>query len=186
MKGKAGLIAAAALILLPGWGRAAPPAAGTISVEVKPADAELAPSVQAFVNAADEALAAKGFTILEQPGHAAFEAELSLSRERVGTGSAKVPAERAVVTPGDSPDRVGAGIRIPLRTGKSQLVPLERTRLEFRIRKRGEEAVMWQGTAVTVRAGGTQKGEDEVVASDLAEAILRGYPAQPQEVIGVP
>jgi hypothetical protein len=186
MNKRVGLIAAAALGLLSTMAGAAPPAGGTISVEAQPADAELGRSMPSFVSAADEALATKGFTILEEPGHAAFVAELSLSRVRVGTGSAKVPVDRAAVIPGDSPDRVGAGIRIPLSTGKSQLVPLQKTRLQIRIRKRGEENVLWQSTAITVRAAGTRKGQDDTVASDLFEALLRDYPAQPRDVIGVP
>jgi hypothetical protein len=183
-------IAAAALALALAWGAplpAAPPAApGTISIEATGADAELRASVPAFVNAMDEALTAKGFTILQEPGHAAYVAELSLSRAEVGTGTAKVPVSGSVITPGDSSSRVGAGITVPLPTGKSRLVPLQRTRLELRIRKRGEESTMWQGAAITVRGAGTKKGQDEAVASDLTQAILRAYPAEPEDVIGVP
>ena len=181
---------AAAMALVPIWGgslsAAAPPSGGTISIEPRNVGGDYDASTPVFVNAAGEALAAKGFTILEDPGHAAYVAELILSRAEVGTGSAKVSTGGAAVTPGGAYGSVGAGVIIALPTGKSRLVPLQRTRLELRIRKRGEEAVVWDGAAVTVRAAGTRKGADEVVASNLSEAVLRSYPAEPANVIGVP
>jgi hypothetical protein len=182
-------IVALAIALAPIWTGslpAAPPAGGTISIEPRTADGDYDSSMQSFVHAASEALATNGFTILEDSGHAAYVAELTLSRAEVGTGTAKVMAGRADVAPGGAPGSVGAGITIPLSTGKSRLVPIQRTRLEMRIRKRGAGGVVWDGVAVTVRAAGTPKGADEAVAADLSEALFRSYPAQPEGVVGVP
>lgn len=182
-------IAAAAMMLAPIWGgslSAAPPSGGTISIEPKTASGDFESAMPSFMNAASEALAAKGFTILEDSGHAAYVAELTLSKDEVGTASAKVPAGKATAVPGGADGSVGAGVVIPLSTGKSRLVPLERTRLELRIHKRGEDAALWDGVAVTVRPAGTRKGADETVATDLCEAILGSYPAQPEDVVGVP
>jgi len=165
---------------------AAPPEGGTISIEPKTADGDYESSMPSFVNAATEALAAKGFTILEDRGHAAYIGELTLSRVEVGTGTAKASAGRTNAMPGGAGGSVGVGVIIPLPTGKSTLVPLQRTRLELRIRKRGEEATVWDGAAVTVRPAGTKKGADEVVAADLSTAMLRSYPAVPEGVVGVP
>jgi hypothetical protein len=97
-----------------------------------------------------------------------------------------VPAGRATAGGGGPGPSVGAGVVIPFSTGASALVPLVRTRLELRIRKRGADGVVWDGAAVTVRAAGTKKGADEPVAVDLSEALLRGYPTEPEGVIGVP
>lgn len=138
-----------------------------------------------FVNAAGEALGAKGFTILLDPGHAAYVAELTLTRIDVGTGSAKAGVGSSTVAPSTS-GSVGGGVTVPLSTGKSRLVPLQRIRLEIRIRKRGEEATVWEGAAVTIRAAGTRKGADDMVASNLSEAVLRSYPARIGGVVGVP
>jgi hypothetical protein len=113
-------------------------------------------------------------------------AELTLSRVDVGTGTAKVPTGKSAVMPGGASGSVGAGVIFPLSTGQSTLVPLQRTRLEMRIRKRGEDNVVWHGAAVTIRAAGTRKGADELVASDLSQAVLRSYPAEPEDVVGVP
>jgi hypothetical protein len=157
---------------------ATPPASGTITIETADAGPDLATSMQTFINAVGDAFSARGFTLLEEPGHSAFVVEMGVRRDEVGTGSARIAVGSAQM--------VGAGVRIPLSGGKSAIVPLQRTRLEIRIHKRGEQDVAWQGAAVTVRAAGTAKGEDKRVASDLASALLRAYPAQPENVIGVP
>ena len=191
MKKKAGSIASAAALALAAtsggaaWG-ADPLTPGTISIEAKAAEAEAGASMPSFVNAVDEALGARGFTTLEEPGHAGLVADLSLSRVAVGTAAARVPVGGMAAGPGGPFGSVGAGLRVTLPTAKTRIVPLLQTRLEIRIRKRGEEKIVWQGAAMTVRAAGTRKGQDEVVASDLTEAIFRAYPAQPEGIISVP
>ena len=140
-----------------------------------------------FVVAANEALGAKGFTILPVPGHSAYVAELTLTRTDIGTSTVKaLTGSSSSVTPGVVPGAVGAGATVPLATGKSRLVALQRIRLEIRIRKRGEDGTVWNGAALTVRAAGTRKGADEMVAADLSEALLRSYPAEMGGVVSVP
>lgn len=184
------LILAAAALLLPVLGgslSAAPPApnGGTISVAFKTGDGEYSASMPAFMGATDDALATKGFTILDDPGHAAYLAELTLTRIEVGTGTAKVPHGSASVAPGIG-GGAGAGITVPLSAGETRLVPLQRIRLDMRITKRGEDGIVWAGAAVTVRAAGTKKGADAVVAADLSNALLSSYPVSAGEVITVP
>jgi hypothetical protein len=164
---------------------AAPPESGTISIETT-ADGVPGAVQAVFAGAVSEAFGTRGFTMIEEAGHAALVAELRLSREQVGTAPAAVPVEDSVVTPGDSSNRVGAGISIALPTAKRRLVPLERTRLELRLHRRDETAILWQGTAMTVRAAGTRTGRDDAVAADLTEALLRTYPAQPDGIVTVP
>jgi hypothetical protein len=159
-----------------------PPTAGTISIE--PAGGEAAPP--SFVAAVNEALGARGLTMLEQPGHAGFVAELTVTREQVGTTTAEVESDGAAITPGDAIGRVGAGISIALPTNKARITPLVRTRLDLRIRRRGEADAAWQASAVTVRPAGTRAGQDAAVAGALAEAMLRLYPAAPTATISVP
>ncbi|WP_442681372.1 hypothetical protein ACSBM8_09480 [Sphingomonas sp. ASY06-1R] len=185
--GWAGLIGAIALAALPSALSAAPapPAGGTISIAPKTADGDYDAALSSFVEATTEALGEQGFTILDAD-HAAYSADLILSRADVGTGTAKVPRDRASGEPGGAFGSVGVGVRIPLPTGKSNIVPLQRTRLELRIRKRGTPDIVWNGAAVTVRAAGTPKGADARVAADLSNALLRSYPLQPPTDIGVP
>jgi hypothetical protein len=188
MTGRIRLIATVAAILasMPGSSVLAdPPGAGTISVEVKTADGAFDSSTAAFVNAISDALAAKGLTTLDDPGHAAFVAEATLSRAEVGTRTTRArPGSYAARTTGSA--GVGAGFAVALPAGQTRLVPLQRVRLEMRIRKRGEEGVLWSGVALTVRAAGTPKGADDVVASDLSGAVLRSYPATSEGVATVP
>ena len=183
------LIATAALALaaIGGGAQAAapPPRGGTISIEPRDASGDYDPSTQTFVDAAAQALAARGFTILHDPGHSAYVAELFLSRDDSGTAKARAPAGRAAATPGGSPG-VGVGGAIPFSTGRSRLVPLRRSQMGVTIRQRGDADGAWPGAAMTVRSAGAREGADSRVASDLSEAILRAYPAQAAEVVGVP
>lgn len=188
-KGPASIVAAA-VVLASIWGgallAASPPSGGTISIEPRAGEGD-ASAMRPFVVAANEALGAKGFTILAEPGHAAYVAELTLTRVDLGTSKAKaLTGSSSSITPGAVPGAVGAGATVPLSTGKSRLVALQRIRLEMRIRKRGEENILWDGVALTVRAAGTRKGADEVVAADLSEAVLRSYPVEIGGVISVP
>jgi len=178
-----GLVLAAALALAPFLKDAAsaaspPPAGGTIAIEPRTGDGEYDPSMPAFVNAVSEAFTDKGFTILEDPGHTAYEVDLILSRADVGTGLGKAG--------GASVGIAGTGVVVPFSTGRSNVVTLLRTRLEIRIRKHGEQDAVWDGTALTVRATGTKKGSDDAVAADLSQALLQAYPASLGEAIGIP
>ena len=183
------LIAVTGMSLTPIHGgslSAAPPSGGTVSIEPRTADGDYDASMHSFLEATAEALAARGFTILADPGHAAYVAELILSRGEVGTGLTKAASEHAAVAPGGDFTAVGAGLTIPFSTGQSRLVALERTKLELRLRKRDDKRVIWDGAAVTVRAAGTRKGSAGTVASNLSEAVLQNYPAEPEGVVGVP
>jgi hypothetical protein len=190
MRQRLGYLAAAAAVLAGVSGgvlRAAPPEAlGTISVEARAIEQTLRSSVPIFVDAVGRTLADKGFTTLEGSGHARLVADLSLSRVDVGTTTTKVAVAGSAIEPGGSTSRVGGGISVSLPTAKVRTVPLQQTRLEIRIRKRGEDIVLWHGAALTVRAADTREGQDAAVSSALSEAILRGYPAQSDTVISVP
>lgn len=177
-------LAGCALLIATAAAAEAPPP-GTISVESKVADPALTPATPAFVNAIDDALAAKGFTVLEGAGHAGLVAYFHLTRVDVGTGKAKVLTGKASTGPGGS-EGVGASMLLPLPTGKVKDVPLRQTRLELAIARRGGDAILWQAAAVTVRPAGTREGKDERVAANLAEVLLRTYPAQPDDVVSIP
>jgi hypothetical protein len=172
-----------AMAVLAAMASAAPPgpAGGTISIEAAGNDTAL----PIFAGAAGTALAARGFTLLEGAGHAGLVADLLLSRSEVGTTSTKVAPSRSSASPGGSAG-VGASVLLALPTTKMRTVPLRQTRLEIKIHKRGESEVLWHGIAITVRAAETKTGRDEAVAADLAEALLRAYPAQPEDIVSVP
>jgi hypothetical protein len=176
------LLATIALGLAPIGGAvlhaATPPDGGTISIEAKTVDGSYDASLPSFVDAVSQMLTARGFTVFDDAGHAASVVELLLSRDRVGTGMGKAS--------GQGVSAFGTGVSVPLSTGASDLVRLQRTRLELRIHKRGETGIVWDGAAVTVREAGMRKGIDATVASDLTRALFQSYPAQPKDVVGVP
>jgi hypothetical protein len=178
--------AATALLLLAsslGLARAAEAQTlGTISVDPMPVDPSLRASLSTFVDDVDSTLADKGFTTIKGPGHARFVAELSLTRTDVGTTTAKVSVAGSEIAPGGFSSQVGGGVTVMLPTAKVRTVPLQQTRLEIRIKKRGEDAVIWHGAALTVRAA----GQDRAISADLAKAILRTYPEQAEGVASVP
>ncbi|WP_174291572.1 hypothetical protein [Sphingomonas bacterium] len=157
---------------------AVPSQNGTICVEAaRPGTGDDA-SPRAVVTAAAAALGARGFTILNDPDHAAYIAEVTLRQEEVGTARAKVRA--------GGPSVAGAGLSLPLPSGKYNLVPLMRSQLYLEIRKRGGPAVLWHGAAVTVRSVAARDGSEEQVASALSLAALQDYPNQSTQIASVP
>ena len=165
----------------------APPAlSGSISVEPIAVDPALKASVPAFVEAVGNALAQREFMLIDGAGHARLVADLTLKRTEIGTTTEKVPVSGASLIKGGNLTRVGGGVNIALPTSKSKTVPLQQTRLDVRIRKRGENTVLWHGAALTVRPANGHEGQDSAVATDLSAAIFSNYPAQSEDVASIP
>ena len=180
------VIAVLAPLLLASPAPAADPIVpGTISVEPSAVEPEARASMPAFVEAVGHALTAREFTLLDA-GHGRFVAHVTISRVAVGTTTAKVPVAGREMQTGGPSSSVGVGLNVSLPTAKTKTVPLQQIRLDISIRKRGEQAVLWQGAAMTVRAPATAEGKDAAVATDLSEAIFRVYPAQAEGLISVP
>lgn len=152
----------------------APPPGGTISIAATTGDGEYDAALPAFVEAAAAALTDRGFTVLNDPGHAASTLDLVLSRSDIGTAPRKVAGQGKL--------SLSAGMVVPFSTGRSDLVPIRRVRLEMSLRRRGAAAIVWHGAAVTVR----EAGGDVSAAADLSRALLGRYPAQPAGIVGVP
>ena len=157
---------------------ATPPSGGTIAVT----SSDDADPDDAFERRAREAATARlgdrGFTILNDRDHAAYVAEVITSRSNVGTSVTR--ARR------DAPAVLGSGVNIPLASGKSSFVAMQRTTIEIRIRKRGSPAVLWHGSAVTVRAGEPTAARAERLAAELSQAALSSYPVVTETAISIP
>lgn len=163
-----------------GVARAAPlPSSGTISVAADASDT--AESVPAFIEALNSQLSAKGFTVLKTPGHAALVAHVHVTRNDRGTVSAKTSRDAPIASVG-----LGTGVSVPFGRTGSHDVALQQTRLDIGISKRGDDRIVWQASAVTVRPDDNRRGGDEAVAQDLAEAALRTFPGQSGHVVSVP
>ena len=174
------VLTVAVIMLTPGpsWSAGPPPHGGTVFVGAANAREDDHTSTQLSVNAATTALGNKGFVFLDDPGHAAYAAEVVVNRTDVGMGQEKVPAGRASM--------MGAGVTVPFSTGQSRVVPLVRTEVEITIRRRGDSAALWHGSAVTVRSLGSRGGADDTVLSVLTTAALAIYPREATEPVGVP
>ena len=164
---------------------------GTISLETSSIHPAPGYTVGAFVEAVTEVLANRGYTILEGHGHARLVAELFVTQVPIGTANAKVPpAEKPTIAgrgvSGEGVTGAGGSLFVPLPSGKVRLVSILQTRLEVRIKKLGEDGVVWSSAALTVRASNSGNGRERIVAADLAKAIFQVYPAQPDSVIAVP
>ena len=168
-----GLVGAGATPDLP-----APRDGGTISVTAITSTEAADPLTTVSVDAATTALGQRGFTILNDPAHAAYSAEVITSRTEVGTSVAKGRTGPALAT--------GAGVNIPISRGKSILAPMLRTEVEIRIRRREDRTVLWHGAAMTVRSAAARDGGAGQVAFALSQAALSSYPIQTQTVISIP
>ena len=161
---------------------ATPPQAGTLAVEARHGDGSQDGATDAFRDAAAGALAARGFTLLDGAAHAAYWMELVIGTSDVGTGDAKVAPSRPDLMTGGVAGAVGSVFKAPLPSGKNRHVALQKTRLDMILRQRGVDAPVWRGSAVTVRSADRQ-GE---AAAALCDALIRAYPFQSEDVIGVP
>lgn len=176
------MLMVAAAMLLPVMASAADvPSGGTISVSMREDASGQAGAADAFVDAATLALSDKGFTLLDD-GHAALVMELVIRASEVGTGTGKVEKSNSDLMPGGVSGAVGSSLSLAVPSGKTRHVALERTELEMRLHRRGDAAVIWSGSAVTVRPADKRAS----AATALCNALLRAYPEQPDTVIGVP
>jgi hypothetical protein len=157
--------------------QASPVVGGTVAITT-PSAREGEPSAAISSDAAAKAFGLRSFTILNDPAHAAYVAEVITTRTAVGTAVAQGRAGQALAT--------GGGVSIPISKGKSILVPLQRTRVEIRLRRRGETEVLWHGAAVTVRSAAAPDGSADQVAFALSQAALSSYPTQTVGEISVP
>ena len=149
----------------------APPKGGTISVAPAAGEAGAEPAGPEVADGVGEALGAHGFTMLNDAGHSAYIAQVTLKRSDVGTGTAKVPTGKASAAPGLF-GAAGGGITVPLGGGKTREVTLTRFQLDLRIVRRSTDAVVWRGSAITVRPA-DGPGSSRAVAAALGEAVLR-------------
>lgn len=159
---------------------------GTISLETSSVHPAPGYSVDAFVDAVGEGLANRGYTMLEGHGHARLVAELLLTQVEIGTANTKVSQTGKPTVAGRGVAGVGGNMTVSLPSGKLKVVPILQTRLEIRIKRLGEEDIVWSGTALTVRPSNSGNGREKIVAADLVKAIFGAYPSQPESVITVP
>jgi hypothetical protein len=157
---------------------AAPRSGGTIAVRTIEEGGDDDPLKQISLDAVTAALGMKGFTILDDPDHAANIAEVVIKRTEVGSSLARGRVAPPIVT--------GMAVTIPTSRGKSVVVPMQRTELEIRVRRRGEQQPFWEGAAVTVRSADARNASAEQLATMLSQAAIGPYPSVVTSAISVP
>lgn len=78
---------------------------------------------------------------------------------------------------------LGVGLGINLGGGRSAQVE---TTLAVRILRRGDQMVIWEGTAVQSAKAGSPAAQPGIAASKLAEALFKDFPGVSGETIRVP
>ena len=78
---------------------------------------------------------------------------------------------------------LGVGLGINLGGGRSAQVE---TTLAVRILRRGDQVVIWEGTAVQSAKAGSPAAQPGIAASKLAEALFKDFPGVSGETIRVP
>ncbi|HWK35516.1 hypothetical protein, partial [Sphingomonas sp.] len=143
----------------------------------------------AYAEAVGHALAEAGFTLLRQPGHARYAAEITVTQEAHGSVIAEAPRRPPWVSGGTQSGRTGGSVSVPLPSGKGQVSTLVSTAIEIRIRQRADAddaAPRWSGRAATAQATGTREGAPAAVAAKLVGALFRNFPADSGLSISVP
>lgn len=132
--------------------------------------------------AVSETLGERGFTILDDPAHAAMVAQVSVTRDDVGTAIGTSPRQPSSVSSG--------GVTVPLSGGGAALATMQRTTIDIRIRRRGDGngdgRISWHGAAVTVRPAPRDAAAADRLALALSRAALSTYPRSVEAPIGIP
>lgn len=158
----------------------APP--GTVTVVLAAGEARPMPSDRPFADAVGQALGEANFTLMPQPGHSRYVAEVSVGREARGLVTARAPTDRAQAGIGSW----GPSIRVPLSSKKMQLRNLVSTTLTVRILTLADHHPVWTGSAVTVQPEEPQGDASPTVALKLARAVVAAYPHPLATPVSVP
>lgn len=156
------------------------PTAGTVTIGAITGEALTEPARVVFRDAVERALAARGFTLLGDPGHGRYVADVTVDRQARGA----VSAGRA----GGGPPAVSlnGGVSIGLPAGGNRLNDLVVTELTITLSERRVARVVWSGSAVTARVSGTPQGGAALVGQTLADAAMAQFPARTAGPISVP
>ncbi len=153
---------------------------GTIVIGTVGGEQLTKPARAIYVDAVEQALAGRGFTLLPDAGHGRYVADVTIDRAARGV----VSGGRAG---GGAPQMsLNGGVSVGLGAGGERLDDLVVTRLTIEIRPRGEARVIWSGSAVTARVSNTPSGNVPLVARTLATAVMTQFPARTTGPVSIP
>ena len=106
-----------------------------------------------------------------------LEAELARGRSPVSVGVGG--------SAGGYRSGVGVGVGLDLTNLLNKPKPRILTELSVRIKRRGDDLVIWEGKAVQESSAGTPAAQPGIAASKLAEALFKEFPGKSGETITV-
>lgn len=155
---------------------------GTVAIEPA-ADASIPASArQTFADAVERALSDMRFTALPVTSRSRYIARVKVTRTARGavTSKAKTPGPAAAV------GNWGAAIGVSMPSNKQALRGLIVTELEVELVLRDGMKPVWRGRALTAQAEGTGADAPATLAPKLANAAVRGFPAEQPEPMSIP
>lgn len=155
---------------------------GTVAIEPVADPAVPASARQTFADAVERALSDARFTALPVTSRSRYIARVKVTRTARGavTSKAKTPGPAAAV------GNWGAAIGVSMPSNKQALRGLIVTELEVELILRDGMKPVWHGRALTAQAEGTSADAPATLAPKLANAAVRGFPAQQPEAISIP
>ena len=149
---------------------------GTIAVELEPQTTPMDVPAAAYEAAVIDQMVHAGYDTSGPPGAESQVVELRLTRDELTPPETKrnpVSGEMAV---GVSNRGTSTALGLNLDFSKPRKALLS-TRLEARIRDKASGAVLWEGRATIATRDGDDKWGDQAIATKLAEALFRRFPA---------
>ena len=155
---------------------------GTVAIESAADPAIPASARQTFADAVERALSDARFTALPATSRSRYIARVKVTRTARGavTSKAKTPAPAAAV------GNWGAAIGVSMPSNKQALRGLIVTELQVELVLRDGMKPVWSGRALTAQAEGTGADAPATLAPKLANAAVRGFPAQQPEPLSIP
>ena len=156
---------------------------GTIMVVAGPsADAQTL-EFRSFASAVGRALQGAGYQEVRSDADAVFIAQTSFDRSIRPAGAKRSPVSVGV---GGSTGRYGGGLGVGIGinlSGKPK--DIVDTELKVAIRRKADNAIIWEGRAVLEAKQGTAGAQPGLVAAKLADTLFRGFPGPSGRTIRV-
>lgn len=162
-----------------------PARAGSIAVQEIPGNPDVGLEFRTYAGAVSQELQRVGFTNAGDAG-SDYVALVGFRRSFRPTGTARndkpvsVGVGGALGSGGYSGLGLGVGINL---SGKPK--DIVSTELQIQIRRRSDQAAIWEGRASTESREGTPESQPRAVAQKLAAALLGGYPGESGRTITV-
>lgn len=159
---------------------------GTIAIEAGPQMDGQSIEYRTFAASVEQALASVGYQPVSgaDAAFAANRATIRFDREILDAGAQRSPVSVGV---GGSTGSYGSGIGLGIGFNLGGAPkPQVATQLSVSIRRSSDNAVLWEGRALSEAKMGTPMAETGLSAAKLARALFTDFPGRSGETIKVP